>query len=168
MTRWENRTIVKEERGFSLIEGMLATVILAVGLLALASMQSIAMGRNVDSDERSRVTNFAADMVERIQFNRRNAIAYQGIDTNVACTINATAQPMARGDCDQWRNLLTGGLATTLGNLRGQVAVTVTGPTTPPLNETLVVVTMTWMGDSGEEKRATQRQLTLTTVLAPE
>jgi type IV pilus assembly protein PilV len=151
-----------------LIEGLLATVILATGLLALASMQSIAMGRNIDSDERSRVTNFAADMIERIQFNRRNALAYQGIDTNVACTIDATAQPMARGDCNQWRNLVTGGLATTLSNLRGQVAVTATGPTTPPLNQTLVVVTMTWMGDAGEAKRATQRQVTLTTVLAPE
>lgn len=168
MTRWQNRTIVEGERGFSLIEGLLATVILATGLLALASMQSIAMGRNVDSDERSRVTNFAADMIERIQFNRRNALAYQGIDTNVACTINATAQPMARGDCDQWRNLITGGLATTLRNLRGQVAVTATGPTTPPLNQTSVVVTMTWTGDAGEQKSATQRQVILTAVLAPE
>lgn len=166
--RWQNRTMVGDEGGFSLIEGLLATVILATGLLALASMQSIAMGRNVDSDERSRVTNFAADMIERIQFNRRNAIAYNGIDTNVACTIDATAQPMARGDCNQWRTLITGGLATTLGNLRGQVAVTTTGPTTPPLNQTRAVVTMTWMGDAGEAKSATQRQVVLTAILAPE
>lgn len=158
----------KREGGFSLIEGMLAAIILAVGLLGLASMQAFSLGRNVDANEMTRVTNFAADIVERIQFNRRNAIAYNGIDTAVACAIDQTAQPMARGDCDQWRNLLTGGLATGLGGLRGQITVAVVGPTTPPLNQTRVVVTMTWTGATGAGKIAKQRQVAMTTVVAPE
>ncbi|MEO7862828.1 MAG: hypothetical protein ABIU05_20795, partial [Nitrospirales bacterium] len=124
--------------------------------------------RNVDANETTRATNFTADIVERIQFNRRNALAYNGIDTNVACTINAAAQPMARGDCDQWRNLLTGGLATGLGGLRGRVAVTAIGPTVPPLNQSSVVVTMTWTGAEGAGKSAKQRQMIMTTVVAPE
>ena len=168
MMRRSHRMIEKGEDGFALIESMIATIILATGLLGLASMQAVAMGRNVDANERTRVTNFAVDIIERIQFNRRNALAYNGIDTSVACTINATTQPMARGDCDQWRNLLTGGLTTGLGGLRGQVVVTTVGPTVPPLNQNRVVVTMTWTGDIGEQKLATSRSVTFTTLVAPE
>ena len=169
MIRQSKRKLGRGEGGFGLIEGMLAAVILATGLLGLASMQGVSLSRNVDANEMTRVTNFAADIVERVQFNRRNALAYNGIDTSIACTINATAQPMASGDCDQWRNLLTGGLATGLGGLRGQVAVTAIGPTVPPLNQNRVVVTMTWTGTSGGEgKISRQRQMTVTTVVAPE
>lgn len=162
------RQPVNCEKGFSLLEGMLAGVILGTGLLGLASMQAFSLGRNVDAHEMTRVTNFAADIIERVQYNRRNAIAYHGIDTGVACTIDSTAQPMARGDCDQWRNLLTGGLAAGLTGLRGQVSVTVVGPTSPALNQNQVVVTMTWTGAAGAGKIAKQRQIVMTTVVAPE
>ena len=168
MVRQPKRKLGNSEGGFSLIEGMLAAAILATGILSLAGMQMFSLGRNVDANETTRATNFTADIVERIQFNRRNALAYNGIDTNVACTINAAAQPMARGDCDQWRNLLTGGLATGLGGLRGRVAVTAIGPTVPPLNQSSVVVTMTWTGAEGAGKNAKQRQMIMTTVVAPE
>jgi type IV pilus assembly protein PilV len=147
---------------------MVAAVILAIGLLGLANMQAFALVRNVDANEMTRVTNFATDIVERIQFNRRNAIAYDGIDTAMACTIDSTAQPMARGDCDQWRNLLTGGFATGLGGLRGTVAVATVGPTAPPLNQRRVLVTITWTGAAGAGKVALQRQVAITTVVAPE
>ena len=60
---------------------MFAAVVLAIGLLALAGMQGISLGKNVDANELTLATNLAADMVERIQFNRRNAIVYQSIDT---------------------------------------------------------------------------------------
>lgn len=168
MVRRQKRKLSKSEGGFTLLEGMLAAVILTTGLLGLASMQGFALGRNVDANETTRVTNFAADIIERVQFNRRNAIAYNGIDTNVACTIDATAQPMARGDCDQWRNLLTSGLAAGLGGLRGQVTATSVGPTAPPLNQTRVVVTLSWTGAGGAGKIAKQRQLIVTTAVAPE
>ena len=168
MVRQPKRKLGNSEGGFSLIEGMLAGAILATGMLSLAGMQMYSLGRNVDANETTRVTNFAVDIVERVQFNRRNALAYNGVDTTVACTINSTAQPMARGDCDQWRNLLTGGLAAGLGGLRGQVAVTAIGLTVPPLNQNRVVVTMTWTGASGAGKIAKQRQIIMTTVVAPE
>ena len=168
MIRQPKRKLGNSEGGFSLIEGMLAAAILATGVLSLAGMQMFSLGRNVDANETTRVTNFAADIVERIQFNRRNALAYHGIDTNVACTINSGAQLMARGDCDQWRTLLTGVFATALGGLRGQVSVTSVGPTIPPLNQNRVVVTMDWTGAAGAGKAARPRQMIITTVIAPE
>jgi type IV pilus assembly protein PilV len=156
------------DRGFSLIEGMLAGSILAIGLLALSGMQAVTLSRNVDANELTRVTTLATDIMDRIQFNRRNVAAYSGIDTSVACTISATAQPMARGDCDQWRALLTSTFAANITGLRGQVAVTATGPTAPPLNQNLVVLTMTWTGTTGANKLAMPRQIVLRSVVAPE
>ena len=168
MVRESQKTRGQNEGGFSLIEGMVASVILAIGVLALSTMQMFSLGRNVDANEMTRVTNFAADMMERIQSNRRNVTAYNGIDTSVACTIDSVAQPTARGDCDQWSTLLTGSFASGLGGLRGQVAVTPTGPTNPSLNMSSVVVTVTWTGAAGVGKIARQRQVVTTTVVAPE
>lgn len=156
------------DRGFSLIEGMLAGAILAVGLLALSGMQAMTFSRNVDANELTRVTTLATDIMDRIHFNRRNVAAYNGIDTLVACTISATTQPMARGDCDQWRALLTSTFAAGMTGLRGQVAVTATGPTVPPLNQNAIVLTMTWTGTTGANKLAMPRQIVLRSVVAPE
>ena len=72
---------LRAQSGFSLIEGMIAAVVLALGLLALSGIQAISFGGNVDAKELTRVTNMAADMVERIQFNRRNVAVYNNIDT---------------------------------------------------------------------------------------
>ena len=60
------------QSGFTLIESMVAATILAIGLLALSGMQSMSLRKNVSANELTRVSNLAADMVERIQFNRRN------------------------------------------------------------------------------------------------
>ncbi|MCS6316683.1 MAG: type IV pilus modification protein PilV, partial [Nitrospira sp.] len=65
-----------DQYGFTLIEGLVATAILGVGVLALAGMQAIALARNVDANELTRVTNLASDMTERIQYNRQNVDAY--------------------------------------------------------------------------------------------
>ena len=155
----------RNEKGFTLLEGMLASVILAVGLLALSGMQGIALVKNVDANELTRVSTLAADMMERIQFNRRNAVAYNGIDTQSGtnCSgISASAQPMASGDCLLWDSIVDG---TQFENVRGLVTVSaVKAPTS--LNQRDVTVTITWVGSSNSAKRS--RTLTLQRVVAPE
>jgi type IV pilus assembly protein PilV len=154
-----------EEGGFSLIEGMLAAVMLSVGLLALAGMQGISLGRNVDANELTIATNLAADMVERIQFNRRNVAAYNNIDTLVGATQPST-NVMASGDYVQWQSRL---IASRLSGVQGRVAVTATGPTAPALNQSLVNVQVTWRGSINSDTSASRvRTLTLATVIAPE
>lgn len=157
-----------QEAGFTLIEGMMAAVIVTTGLLALSAMQGISLGRNVDSNELTQATNLAADIMERIQYNRKNASAYNSINTSVACTQNAATQPMARGDCEQWRALLASSYGSGLGGVLGQVSVVTTGPTAPTLNMSLVTVTLTWNGSSSADKVARSRSVTLANVIAPE
>ena len=157
----------RDNRGFTLLEGMLAAVILGTGLLAMSAMQGIAFVKNVDSSELTRVTTLASDMMERIQFNRRNAFSYNGIDTKSATncnTINAATQPQAKGDCLLWDSLVDG---TQLQNIQGLVAVTILEPA--QLSQRNVTVTITWVGSVKSDltvKRA--RSLTINRVVAPE
>jgi type IV pilus assembly protein PilV len=158
----------RSEQGFSLLEGMLAAVLLGTGLLAMSAMQGIAFVRNVDSNELTRITTLASDMMERIQFNRRNAVSYNGIDTQSVTNCNgisATTQRQARGDCLLWDSLVDG---TQLQNVQGTVTVSnIIAPTA--LGQRTVTVTITWMGSLKSDstvKRA--RSLTINRVVAPE
>ena len=158
----------KGEQGFSLLEGMLAAVVLGTGLLAMSGMQAIALVKNVDANELTRITTLASDMMERVQFNRRNAVSYNGIDTQSATNCNAisgTAQPQAKGDCLLWSSLVAG---TQLQNVQGTVTVSnVIAPTV--LNQRNVTVTVTWMGSLNTDSTVKrQRSLTLNRVVAPE
>jgi type IV pilus assembly protein PilV len=165
-THWFSR--YKAEQGFSLLEGMLAAVVLGTGLLAMSGMQAIALVKNVDANELTRITTLASDMMERVQFNRRNAISYNGIDTQspTNCSaISGTAQPQAKGDCLLWSSLVAG---TQLQNVQGTVTVSnVIAPTV--LNQRNVTVTITWLGSMNSASTVKRsRSLTLNRVVAPE
>jgi len=139
---------IRQEQGFTLIEAMLSSAILAVGLLGLAGMTTLSFTRNSDSNEMTVATNLAADLVERMQFNRRNLVnGYNGINLASAnpalCTQNPLTQGVARGDCLQWQARL---FASGLAGVQAQVAVAAVGPVT--LNQNNIGVTVTWIGSS--------------------
>jgi type IV pilus assembly protein PilV len=151
---------IRGENGFTLIEVMLAMMVLGVGLLGIAGMQEMALGRNVDANELSVITNLAADMVERIRFNGRNVTAYNGIDTLNVATRPPNAQVMAQGDYDQWSARLA---ASGLGNVRGRVTVAAVGPQGDTgLNQNQVTVQVNWSA------LIRTRALNLTTIVSPE
>jgi type IV pilus assembly protein PilV len=153
-----------KQHGFTLIEVLIALVVLSVGLLAVAAMQEMALGRNVDANELSIVTNIAADMLERMRFNRPNVTAYGGIDTSNAGTRPPNAQAMAQGDFDQWTARLAN---SRLSGARGLVAVTTIGPA--DLNQSQVTVQVTWNGGNRTGSATLRtRSISLGTVLAPE
>ena len=159
---------LSDERGFTLLEGMLAAVVLGTGLLAMSAMQGIALVKNVDSSELTRVTTLASDMMERIQFNRRNAVSYNGIDTQSPTNCNAisaTTQPQAKGDCLLWDSLVDG---TQLQNIQGTLTVSnIIAPTA--LLQRNVTVTITWLGSGKSGSTAMRaRSLTINRVVAPE
>ncbi len=162
------------EGGFTLIEVMAAVLVLAVGLLAIAAMQDMALSRNVDANELSLITNLTSDMVERIRFNAVNVTAYNGIDTTSAGTQPPAAQPMARGDYTQWKNRLE---SAGLQNVRGWVSVKATGPAALSQNEVIVGVAWTGRGNLGTGvggqgttggKLFRARTINIRTVIAPD
>jgi type IV pilus assembly protein PilV len=162
---------INNQTGFTLVEGMIAGAILSIGVLALAGMEGIALTRNVDSTELTRATSLAAEMIERIQYNRKN-IAQYAIDTSNAtpCPQSAVTQAMAKGDCDQWIALLSNPQASGLVNVRGVITVPVApvGTLAALLNQYPVTVTVSWTGASGDTKVARPKQVVLTTIVSPE
>jgi type IV pilus assembly protein PilV len=139
---------IRQAHGFTLIEVMLSSAILAIGLLGLAGVTTLSFTRNSDGNEITIATNLAAELVERMQFNRRNLVnGYNGINLTSAnpalCTQNALTQPVARGDCLQWQARL---FASGLQGVHAQVSVAAVGPV--GLNQNNIGVTVTWTGAS--------------------
>ena len=162
---------MRSESGFTLIEAMIASVLLAVGLLSLSFIQATTLSQNGGSGELTRATSLAAEMVERIQYNRTRVTAYNGISTAGAgnCNIiSATNDPMARGDCNQWVALLNGPYGAGLSGLVGSVSVNPTGPALPPLNQSLVRVQVNWTTTAGVNQLARARQVVINTTIDPE
>ena len=127
--------------GFSLIEGMLALSVLAIGLLAVVAMEEMALSRNVDANQMSLVTNLGTEMVDRIRFNAPKVTVYSGVDTLNTVTRPPSTEPQARGDYDQWSARLA---TLRLPGVQGTVTVTPSGPTA--IGQSLVTVRITWSG----------------------
>lgn len=136
-----HRQLPDGQWGFSLLEVMIALMVMTVGLLALAAMQEFAVTRSLDANELSIATNLAAEMIERIEYNPKNVASYHGINVSTSNTICPATPVMANGDCTQWRTRM---LATRLPSPQGTVSITTTGPTS--LNQWLVTVTIRWSG----------------------
>ncbi len=162
---------VSDEGGFTLIEGLIASAILGTSLLGIAAVQGMALSQNVDSNELTLANNLAADIIERVQFNKRNVRTYSNL--NVTPTVNNcpaqanVAQPnntmTTRGDCLQWQALLT---ASNLEGVSGSVTLNPVPPAVDPngLNQTTVTVRITWTG----RRLGSANTLNVMTVVAPE
>ena len=141
--------------GFTLLEAMIAAGVLSVGLLGLAGLSGMSLGKNVDANDMSRVTNLAAD--------------YHNTDTTAACAQSASTQRMALGDCTQWRALLTN---SGLTGATGSITATRLDPdpTTNPvtMNRFLVTITLNWQTRKTDVSTARTKTAVFTTVVAPE
>jgi type IV pilus assembly protein PilV len=61
------RADLKEQRGFTMIEVLVAMIILAIGLLGVAGIQALSLKQTSNSSIRSMVTMHAYDLSERMR-----------------------------------------------------------------------------------------------------
>jgi type IV pilus assembly protein PilV len=107
--------------GFSLIEVLVALVVLSVGLLGLAALQSNAVGFNRDAYLRSQATILAYDIADRMRANRQEAVngSYNSVFATTLPACNAAvAGTVVQQDIAAWRRALV--CALPAGN--GQIA----------------------------------------------
>lgn len=98
------------QAGFGMIEILIALLIMGVGLLGMASLQSRSLKMTTDSQNRSQAILLANDIIERARANHENADSYTiTADTSVACdstfTLDTSA-PVVQNDIAGWRNEL--------------------------------------------------------------
>lgn len=162
---------VQTDRGFTLIEAMIAGGILAGVLMGLSGVQAVTLTKNVDSKEVTVSTNLGTEMIERIQSNRQKVLDYHNIDTTAGtpCPQSAATQRQALGDCQQWRAVLAN---SNLNTARGTVIVTridpdpVTGVAS--MNRLSVVVTLTWTAVANNNLLGQTMTTVYRAVIAPE
>ena len=108
--------MLTRSRGYTLVEVLVALVVLAFGTLALARMLARAGDTENEAVQRTQAMVLAQDMVDRINLNRIRAADYVGDYIPGAepeeCRIDAAAsvdaeKTVARDKC-QWKNLLQG------------------------------------------------------------
>lgn len=71
---------LRRERGFSIIEVLIALLVLAIGLLGLAALQAQGLRFNHDAYVRTQATHLAYDIVDRMRANQANVAAYTAPD----------------------------------------------------------------------------------------
>ncbi|MDP2681567.1 MAG: type IV pilus modification protein PilV [Deltaproteobacteria bacterium] len=142
------------QKGFTLLEVLIAIVILSIGLLGVAAMQTTAILGNTSAMNRSRAIGLAEEMADRVRVNAGSTPnIYDAIDTSGVC---GGSEP-ALGDCTQWQARLQ---ASALPNAFGTVAVTMDSPI--PKAAT-ITITVTWgIGATGSATITTIMETWLT------
>ena len=171
----------RHDNGFSIVEVMVSATILSVGIMGMAAMQGVSITKGVDANDLTAVTNIAADMMERVQQNRRWAWAYNNLQTAGAGNCGPGGMPApaplppfpaqtpgplvttrVQGDCTQWRALV---LASNLPNVQGAVQAQPFGVVSANSSATQVQVQIQW-NDRGPGQRL--RTVTFQSVVVPE
>lgn len=105
------------QRGVSLVEVLIAMVILAIGLLGLLGLQGRLQVLQVESYQRAQAVMLMQDMANRIAVNRNNAAAYvtaSALGAGMTCPVtNATR---VEADLRDWCLSLQGAAESLSGN----------------------------------------------------
>lgn len=86
---------MKIERGFTLIEVLVAMVVLSIGLLGLAGLQATSLKSNQSAYHRSQATQLAYEMADRMRANRE----YAKVLLNNVYTTTDPAEAVAQPNC---------------------------------------------------------------------
>jgi type IV pilus assembly protein PilV len=127
--------------GFTLIETMVALLVISVGMIGVAALHGQALSSSGIALRRSVAIGLASDMADRIRVNRTAAMAYEGAAADNGCAAptgggggDCSPAQMAAHDLFAWRAQI----AQSLPGGTGAVDVdTATNPTT-------YTVTVSW------------------------
>jgi len=135
---------MKSQSGFTMVETLVALVVLAIGLLGIAALYLNSLQAGRTAIYRTEAVNLAADLADRIRANRTAVAAYGNVYGDVfaavaACSTTAGCTPaqLATTDLSGWK----AALALQLPNGQGQVVVT------PPVaagEPSSYVITVQW------------------------
>lgn len=129
----------RKETGATLIEVLIAMIVLAIGLLGLAGLQATSIQSNHSAYYRSQATLLSGDLADRMRANRTAALtnAYV-IDFPTSSTSNSVTGNSAEKDIAEWLNQL----AQTLPEGTGKVEK----------DGTLVTISIRWNDTRGQIK----------------
>ncbi|MTI63735.1 type IV pilus modification protein PilV [Methylophaga sp.] len=126
---------VEHEQGFTLVEVMVAVLVLAIGLLGMAHLHVTSMKVNQSAEFRSQATTLAANMFDRMRANQQAAK-----NGDYALTLNtdppASPSNVAENDIAEW--------LTKLNNTLPQGDASIVCPAFAATTEFVCDITITW------------------------
>jgi type IV pilus assembly protein PilV len=139
-------------RGFTLIEVLVALIVLSIGLLGVASLQLVSLRWNHGASLRSQATLLAYDIADRMRANQlvaRTSTAYE-----IALSATKTGSSLADQDLRQWKIAL--GQTLPLGD--GSIVRDTSG------TDPVFIITVQW-DDSRGKRSASDTDTTVSFVL---
>lgn len=133
-------------RGFSMVEVLVALVVLGVGMLGIASLYVVTLRSSGSAISRMQAVNLASDLGDRIRANRNAGAAYEGAAAAngngcIGISANCSPQQMAAHDLFLWQRQIAAALP---GNPSGTVKVVASAALRT------YTITVTWSESSGE------------------
>lgn len=98
-----------KESGFTLLEILIAMLVLSIGLMGLAGLMAASMKNNLSASHRTQATWMAYDIIDRMRANRANAIAGDyatSLGSPVTCTASVPTGTIQAQDIAAWKNQL--------------------------------------------------------------
>jgi type IV pilus assembly protein PilV len=136
-----NTMNVRRNSGFSIVEVLVALVVLSVGMLGIAGLYVTTLRASGSALYRTQAVSLASDMADRIRANPFGRETYEGAGADRNCVaggVDCSAQQMAEDDVFRWR--------TQLGVLPSGAGA-VTHDAGPPDS---YVITVSWTEPGGE------------------
>ena len=98
------------QSGFTLLEVLVAILVLSIGLLGLAGLMASSIRNNHSAYQRTQATWLAYDMIDRMRVNRANAITSAN-NYNIAIgTASSSSSGLAGTDVTGWKTTLANAL----------------------------------------------------------
>lgn len=116
----------RAQGGFSLIEVLIALLVLALGLLGLAFLQVLNVRYTSSAEHRTMATNLASEVIDMMRSNPRHLVVYNRLDkasfANVAvpatgCSKTGDAEATAQNNIARWRCDVVSQLPGGVGNV---------------------------------------------------
>lgn len=116
-----SRFRLRRSEGLTLIEVLVALIVLSVGILGLATLQTASLTFNTSASQRTQATILAYDMADKMRANRQAALAgdYDIAFQNPppACAAPIAAGTVAAQDISSWRMALACRLPQATGSI---------------------------------------------------
>lgn len=125
--RVKSVSLPRSARGMSLIEVLVAVLVLAVGLLGVAAMQALALRGGQGSLESSQAVMSTNSIIEAMRANRANAAAYVYNGTAACATVPAAGASLASNDLNNWVTQLKATIGTGAGDTTTCGSISVVG-----------------------------------------